>query len=402
MVSTCSLPDLAPGAAIDWPAIEAFLAPIVSASELAATPQDAKWHAEGDVWTHTKLALAALVAAPAYAAADPAARPILAAAVLLHDLGKPSTTRSDGEAITSRGHSARGEHLARAALWRLGLPFDAREHVCALIRSHQIPFFGIDKPDAERLAIRLSLALRHDWLVAVAEADGSGRRCADPADQARILDQCTLWRQHTAELGILDRAKAFASDHTRRLYFESGRAPDVAAYDDTTCEVVLMSGLPAAGKDRWLAEHRPELPVVSLDDLRTELEVDPGDSQAHVIAAARERARAYLRDHTSFAWNATNLSAALRGQLIDLARSYRARVHVVYCECPAAEQRERNRSRESPVPAAVIERMLIRWSVPDPSEAQRVSYAVGRAGTLHSWPPPSRVSGVTPDPKNRP
>jgi predicted kinase len=391
------LPSFEPGAAIDSAAIaviEAWLEDIVPAAELAATPQDAVFHAEGDVWTHTKLAIEALVHGPSYAAADPAARRILAAAVLLHDIGKPSTTRLEGEKLTSRGHSARGDNLARVALWRLGVPFAVREHVCALIRHHQVPFYGVTREPAEaiRLAIRLSLLLRNDWLTAVADADGRGRRCADPVDQERIVDHCALWAEHCRELGVLDLARPFATPHTRRVWIESpagARDPDVPAYDDTACEVVLMAGLPASGKDTWLREHRPDLPVISLDQLRGELDVDPDDTQADVIAAAREQARRYLRAGTSFAWNATNLTLALRGQLLELFRGYRARTHIVYCETASDELLTRNRSRASRVPAAVIDRMLARWTVPDPTEAHEVTFAVadGAGSRLVAWPP---------------
>ncbi len=378
-----SLLEFSPGAPIDWSDVEAWLDPIVPAESLAATPQDAAFHSEGDVWTHTKMALEALVETPGYAALDAVGRQIVAAGVLLHDIGKPSTTRLDplGEKLISRGHSARGDHLARVALWRLGVPFGAREHVCALIHHHQVPFFGITKPDAAQLAIRLSLVTRNDWLTAVADADGRGRRCADPADQARIVEHCALWAEHCRELGILDRPQAFASPHTQRVYFESlclagggGRMPDVLAYDDTTCEVILMSGLPASGKDHHLRMRYPELPVISLDALRDELDADHGDTT--VIAEARERARAYLRAGTSFAWNATNLTASLRGQLIELFRSYRARVHVIYVEAKAPDQHARNRARTTPVPAVVIDRMLVRWAVPDPTEAHQVTYVL--------------------------
>ena len=373
----------------DETATRTFLAPIVPVDELAATPQDAAFHAEGDVWTHTQMALRALVDSDAYTALAPAARAIVASAVALHDIGKPSTTRTEPDGkISSRGHSARGEHVARVALWRLGVPFGPREHVCALIRSHQVPFFGITKPDAERLAIRMSLAVRHDWLTLVADADGRGRRCLDPADQPRILEHCALWAEHCREHGVLTGARAFASDHTRRTWLEQdGRHPDVLAHDDTTCEVVLMSGLPASGKDTWLRTHRPALPVVSLDDLRTELDVDPAADQSSVIAVARERARNYLRTGTAFAWNATNLTASLRGQLLELVRGYRARTHVVYVETAAADQLARNRARDIPVPALAISRMLQRWSVPDPTEAHVVTYAVQPRAGEPGWPP---------------
>ena len=353
--------------------------------DLAATPQDHAFHAEGDVWTHTRMAAEALVGSPAYAALEPAARAIVGTAVLLHDIGKPSTTRLDGGKLTSRGHSARGEQLARVALWRLGVPFAAREHVCALIRHHQVPFFGITRPDAERLAIRLSLVTRNAWLTQVADADGRGRRCADPADQTRIVEHCALWAAHCTEHGVLEAPRPFASAHTRRVWLETdGRHPDVLAHDDTTCVVTLLAGLPAAGKSTWLAAH-PQ-PVVSLDDLRTELDVDPGDAQAEVIAAAREQARGYLRAGTSFAWNATNLSRALRGQLLELFRGYRARTRIVYCETPEPELRKRNAARAEPVPRAAIDRMIERWTVPDPTEAHTVEYVVEGGGS-HPWPP---------------
>jgi len=144
----------------------------------------------------------------------------------------------------------------------------------------------------------------------------------------------------------------------------------VLAFDDTTCEVTLMSGLPASGKDTYLATYCPDLPVISLDALRDQLDVDHGD--AAVIAEARERARVYLRAQTSFAWNATNLTPSLRGQLIELFRGYRARTRIVYCEATADEQSSRNRARMDPVPAAVIKGMLQRWTVPDPTEAHDV------------------------------
>jgi predicted kinase len=381
--------DVEPGALVDAGALAAFLEPIVPAAALAATPQDAGFHAEGDVWTHTQMAVRALVDGADYAALDPIARGIVATAVLLHDIGKPSTTRAEGDRITARGHSARGEILAREALWRLGVPFGLREHVCALIRHHQVPFFGIEKApdDAARLARRLSLILRHDWLVAVADADARGRRCADPADQARIVDHCALWAEHARELAILDRPQPFASVHTRRVWCESTtRAPDVLAQDDTICEVVVMSGLPASGKNTWLAAHRPELPVVALDELRAELAVDPDDAQGPVIAAARDRAREYLRTGTSFAWNATNVSRALRAHLLELLRGYRARTHLVYCETSYAERARRDRGRDETVPRAAVARMIVRWTVPDPTEAHEVTYVVpGDDGPM--WPP---------------
>ena len=56
--------------------------------------------------------------------------------------------------------------------------------------------------------------------------------------------------------------------------------------------MVLLSGLPGAGKDHWVRTQLPGWPVIALDDLREELDVSPTDEQGTVLNRAREQARA--------------------------------------------------------------------------------------------------------------
>jgi predicted kinase len=281
--------------------------------------------------------------------------------------------------ITSRGHSKRGAVKARTLLWGLDFPLVPREQVAALIRFHQIPFFLIDRPDARRTLYEVSQSARCDLLALVAEADARGRVCAD---SQRLLDNISLFKQYAEEHDCLDRPRRFPNDHSRFLYFrKEGRDPDYPAYDDTVCEVVLMSGLPGAGKDFWVAENLADRPVVSLDALRREMKVSPTENQGPVVSRAREAAREHLRKRRPFVWNTTNISRQMRELSINLFAAYNARVRVVYVEAPEARLFAQNRERADAVPAEVIRKLTDRWEVPDLTEAHRVDYVTETPGS---------------------
>lgn len=342
---------------------------------LRGCPQDPVHHGEGDVWIHTGMVCGALTGLAGFRALPEGERQLLFMAALLHDVAKPSCTREEQDGrISSRGHSRRGAIEARVILWRMGVPFAVREAIAGLVRWHQAPFFLIDRSDAERMAITASQTARGDLLALLAEADARGRIAAD---QGRIVENTALFVEFCRELGCLDAPYAFPSEQSRFMYFRvPGRNPGYLAHDDTRCTVTLLSGLPGVGKDFWLREEAPGLPVVSLDALREEMGVAPTDKQGAVIARAREVAREYLRAGRDFAWNGTNLSRVIREQCIGLFADYGARVRIVYLEVPEARLRRQNRERASAVPEGALGRMLERWEVPDPTEAHRVEWVV--------------------------
>jgi predicted kinase len=342
---------------------------------LRGCPQDPVHHAEGDVWIHTRMVCEAMAALPAWRELPEETRSLLFSAALLHDVAKPECTRHEPDGrITSRGHSRRGAVVARRLLWRMGVPFGVREQITGLIRYHQAPYFLIDREDARRLLLEISQSARCAYLAILAEADVRGRICAD---QNRLLDNVALFAEYAREEGILTGPYEFPSEQTRFLYFRTpGRQPEVPAHADFRSEVVLMSGLPGSGKDHWIRTHLPDWPVVALDDLREELDVAPTDRQGEVVTLARDRAREHLRARRSFVWNATNLSRQLRSGCVNLFAGYGARVRVVYVEVSPAVLFPQNRQRPAPVPEKVIDRMLDRWEVPDPTEAHQVDWMV--------------------------
>lgn len=340
---------------------------------LAGCPQDPVHHAEGDVWVHTRMVCEALASLPAWRSLPEGERRILFAAALLHDVAKPDCTgvEPDGR-ITTRGHSRQGSIRARVLLWKRNVPFADREQVAALVRHHQVPYFLIDRADARRKAIEVSQTARCDHLALLAEADVRGRVCPD---RGRMLDNVALFHEYCREQGCLTEPWAFASDHARFLYFvQEGRQPDAPAHEAFRAGAVVMSGLPGAGKDHHIRQHLADWPVVSLDALRTELEIDPAGPQGEVVNRAREKARAHLRQGRSFVWNATNVSRQLRRECVRLFAGYGARVRIVHVEAPEAVLFARNRRRPAPVPEAVLERLLGRWEVPDRTEAHQVEW----------------------------
>ena len=367
----------------DWKRLADFPELAAWFSRMADTPQQPEWHGEGDVMAHTRQVCQALAALEAYRALPAQSRDALALAALLHDIGKVTTTRLEGGTLVSPRHGPVGAKQARKMLWQdFGLCGDAeaqrfREAVCLLIRYHTRPPHLIEGEDASRTMLRLAAngELAPDFtlnaLCLLAEADVLGRVASDNPD---ILDRVCLARELALEEGCLDGPYSFSSARTEHILLNGGRVwKDQALYDDTWGEVVLMCGLPGTGKDTWIKANCPDLPVVSLDDLRLEMDVEPTENQGRVVQAARERAKALLRAKRPFIWNTTSLTA-LRAKQIELFESYHARVRLIYLETAWEENLRRNASRAEAVPEDVIDGMLARMEPPERFEAQAVEW----------------------------
>jgi putative nucleotidyltransferase with HDIG domain len=342
---------------------------------LASCPQNPLYHAEGDVLTHTRLVCEALVKLPQWQTLPSWQRSVVFAAALLHDVAKPAATKIEEDGtITSKGHVLQGVKMARQILWDLQVPFHHREAIVSLIKYGSLPLWFWDKPNPQKSVIQASQVVRCNLLSMLAEADVRGRYCDD---QAQLLDRIEFFREFCQENDCYEEARQFPSAHSRFIYFQKEDGdPDYHAYDDTRFEVVLMSGLPGAGKDTWIQENLPDLPVISLDKLRQEMKISPEDEQGAVGNQARAIAKEYMRAGKSFVWNATNLSRQLRTSLVNLFVGYKGRVRIVYKEVPWDELLQRNRTRTAQVPEAVLIRLKSRLEVPDVTEAHQVDWVL--------------------------
>lgn len=341
---------------------------------MADCQQDVGWHAEGDVWTHTKMVCAELPRLEDWETFSPRERTKLLFTALFHDSAKPLVSQVDPETgrITSPKHAVKGEHLARSVLRDLGCDVGTRDEIARLVRFHGRPAFLLEKATPEFEVVSLSWLANNRLLYFFALADTRGR---STQDTGRPEENLHLWRVACEEHGCFDRPYPFANDHARFLFFrqaEAARNVHYVPHEDFTCTVTLMSGLPGSGKDSWLARHRGDLPVVSLDDVRSELQVDPTGDQGQVVQLAQERCREHLREKRSFAFNATNLIRQTRRRWIDLFADYGARIEIVWVEPPFGTILRRNRERANPVPEKVIRRLAGKCEPPTWNEAHQL------------------------------
>lgn len=186
--------------------------------KLAQTPQNPKWHPEGDVWTHTLLAV------------DEAARVVreqgggereqgytederwwVMLAILCHDLGKATTTGWLRGAWRSPGHDAASVEPTRAFLRAIAVDHRTTEVVVRLVREHLQPlrFVKVERrgepvPDGEvfklaRRAWPATIAL----LSLVAAADHRGRGPFPGGVPPPGADAGPRLRERAERLGVL-------------------------------------------------------------------------------------------------------------------------------------------------------------------------------------------------------
>ena len=343
------------------------------ARAMARCQQDANWHAEGDVWTHTRMVVAELEKLAEWPSLDRDARLKLLFTALFHDAGKPATTQLDAATGRTRSpkHALVGTEVGRGVLRDLSCDLAVREEIVGLVRYHGRPPYLLEKTDPAHEVISLSWLVNQRLLYLFALADTRGRQTLE---MTRPEETLHLWKLVAEEHGCFDRPYAFVNDHARFLFYrEALSSLHYTPREEYRCRDTLMSGLPGSGKDRWLTQHQPQLPVVSLDDLRALHEVEATDDQGEIIQLAREACREYLRAGRDFAFNATNTMRQTRRRWIDLFADYGARIELVYLEPPLSVIDQRNESRARPVPKKVIQRLVEKLEPPTWAEAHSLT-----------------------------
>ena len=340
---------------------------------LAETPQSPVWHGEGDVLIHTRMVADELLRDERHQALDDEARTELWLAALLHDVGKPATTRYENGHYRAPGHARRGAIIARRLLWEAG---DRAGGARADLRARPPPH-GPAPPDRARgarraacIEISLEAGARRQYLLTRADALG---RIADDVDAAG--DQRRAVRRVRARARLPGRAVPVRL-RPRALHLLRAATTATPPTPRTTTRAAASSCSPACparartcGSPATATAGRSSrsttcvASAASSAGTRRRGPADPGGARARPHLPARRRAVHLERDEP--------LGAAARADAALLA-DYHAHITIVAVEAPADDLSRRNRDREHPVPWEAIERMLDRWEAPTITECHRL------------------------------
>ena len=173
--------------------------------ELAALidiPQPVKYHAEGDVWTHTRMTLTR--------ATQLSQEATVRFAALVHDLGKGTTPQS--LLPHHHNHEERGVLLVNQLCDRLRIPTQFRKLAVLGCRHHLQCHRLLEMTPKKVLkllihlnALRETILLDHFLLVCQADATGRQGTSHTPYPQADLLRQC---RQHCIGIDTQEFHKA--------------------------------------------------------------------------------------------------------------------------------------------------------------------------------------------------
>lgn len=337
------------------------------ADAMAVCPQDALYHAEGEVWIHTMMVLSGVEARIPALADDP--NDVMRLAALFHDSAKPETTKIEfceteqRERVKQPNHAKKGADKAWQWLVDAGMSVPLAREVSSLVLWHQRPsHIHEQKNQATRIARFVAEGGRWDRLFALCQSDQNGRISPNVADGLLALEMLELDVLALSDnLGYdLMRGEAPDSGEWRYRIGEDWKAdPFYAPEDASGKRLTVMSGLPGSGKSTWVKENAGDALVVSLDAIRAEFKRYKRNQEfeGRCFQEATARLRQGLAAGRDVIWDACGLDARSRAKPLRIGRDYGALLRVVSVDEPFEVCAARNADREYPVPNDVMAEM---------------------------------------------
>ncbi|ESP92832.1 AAA family ATPase [Pseudoalteromonas luteoviolacea] len=368
--------------------------------EFKNTEQDEEWHAEGNVAIHTQMVLQELYALLSSEAThiQGAQRQVLILSALLHDIAKPLTTRrkeiSGVERVVASKHEEIGASYLATRLVALPLAHKSIMQIMGLVGFHQIPKLLVVKNQDYSDYFRLSLNADLELLYWLELADMRGRICTDLDTQIDLLEQFRLfaedyelWGRKKPSKPHLDKIQlkpcqseqVFLDGYAIKQlsHGQINTVEEAIAKNYEPCQkysnLFVMCGISGSGKSTWIEMNLNGFEVISLDEIRKELngKRECQKNRGQVLQMAKTRLKKALAGKRNVVWDATNIRKDFRNVICELGENYGALVTIVAFQLTENSLRANNQNRRYAVSDDVISSQLSRFEWPWPTESHR-------------------------------
>lgn len=376
--------------------------------EFEMTEQDKVWHAEGNVAIHTDMVLSQLYELLASQAKhiEGSKRQVLILSALLHDIAKPLTTRRKEiagiERVVASKHEEIGASYLATKLIELPLEQESIMSIMGLVGFHQVPKLLVVRNKNYSDYFHLSLNADLELLYWLELADMKGRECDDLEKQVDLLEQFRmfaedyeLWCVEDSTAPILNKVQvkpsvaeqAFLNAYTvHQLAHGQISMPEEAIaknYEPSQqySHLYVMCGISGSGKSTWVEQNLDGFEVISLDEIREELngKRDCQKNRGQMLQLAKSRLKTALANKRNVVWDATNIRRDFRKIICDLGLNYGALITVVAFQVKENSLRVNNRNRKHAVGENVVTSQINKLEWPIFTEGHRL-VVIGEKG----------------------
>lgn len=359
--------------------------PELLVQRLKDTPQNPRYHAEGNVYNHTQLVLDHYFQYAEKNELSQSEKVIYYWAAVLHDLGKIEVTRWEWGRWRASGHEEAGVSIARDIL--MGRPEVSeaeRKAILSLVRWHHIPLrWGLQQRKLEDY-ILLGTQVDIEQVGLFGTFDLKGRECED---KDKVLNLASQFQQEIVpqvqealgtyqELQIryksLDTRQqdalwtAFSNRESKLI--QQLLKINLPKREEKIPQVIMTIGTPRSGKSHYIEEqyphyHRLESTIFENNKISTQkLDLFKTEISSHL-------------DKKSFlALDGSHLEVNLRQNLANHIRSEGARLQYIFFERSFAQLKVQNRLSANPLEERILQAAHKELHLPHPWEAHGIQF----------------------------
>ncbi len=356
--------------------------------ELEKTPQDAIWHAEGNVAIHTNMVMGE---AQKMLQDTGENRLVFVLGALFHDIGKSLCTReyeSNGMIrIGSANHAKIGADYLTPIISRLGLVQELTDRILNIVRYHHHPR-KIYRSSNDQVLWEFVQIPNYKEVLMFEKMDLAGRRYSGTSEELEIVDLVSTLideklQESNIPLMLEDECASLSGERKTFVYQKTMKflTDGICSHPwealskamntpDEYPRVTLLCGAPRSGKTTYRNQHN-DCTVICLDDLRVQMtgKKDCFKRDGQVVQEAYKQYKAALANKENIIWDSTNTTALLREKVLSTGESYGAQTGIACFIVDPNEVHKRNKKSEEQVPSSVVDKFFRNWEQPTLKEA---------------------------------